>query len=290
MFGYARLSGAAALVITWLPWMAHAQEGETPPPDQRPPIEAEGEEETSREARALFELAHAHYDAGRYEEAAREFSEVYDLLGRAELLYNIHLAHRDAGNVREAVRALRQYLAEAEEDDLRPATRRMLERRLATMESTLPPEEPEEPEGGAGEESGEQGGDGEEQSEPAAAPDVSSEGMSVVPGVVVIGIGAGALLVAGIMGGVSLATMAERDDACSLGPTAMSCPADYDQQAIADRFTVQRDVAWSMLGVGIGIAALGGVLLGVGVSDDRPVTASAACTDSGCAVTAYGVF
>jgi tetratricopeptide (TPR) repeat protein len=291
MLERARYWSAAAVVIALAPAFAGAQE-EPEPAAEEPAAEPgmDVDEETTREARALFDLAHAHYDSGRYDEAAREFTRVHELLGRPELLYNIHLAYRDAGNVREAVNALRRYLAEAPTDDLPAGTRRMLERRLSAMESTLPPE-PESGEPGEGEGTSSEGGAGEEATDDrtAHAPS-SSEGLSAIPGGVVLGIGAAALLVAAIEGGVALATIGERDSMCTLGADSMMCPADYDQQAVVDRFTTHRDVAWGMFAAGLGIAAVGAVLLGVGLSDDRPMTASVACSDTGCGVLARGVF
>lgn len=134
---------AVTLLTAWIPLGAMAQETEGAAPEEAAPSPA-----VVREARAYFELAHAQYDAGRYEEAIRGFERSYDLLPHAELLYNLHLAYRDAGNVERAVDTLRRYLAAA--SDVAPGTRQTLERRLAAMEAALAasgnaPGEPEPP-------------------------------------------------------------------------------------------------------------------------------------------------
>jgi len=92
-------------------------------------------EETVREARALFELAHIHYEAGRYAEAARELEQAFALSPRPQLLYDLHLAYRDLGDSVHSADALRRYLGGS--SDIEPGVRRTLERRLSGLELTI---------------------------------------------------------------------------------------------------------------------------------------------------------
>ncbi|MBX7192598.1 MAG: hypothetical protein K1X94_11100 [Sandaracinaceae bacterium] len=61
-------------------------------------------------ARGHYLMGREHYEAARFDEAAREFQEAYDLSHRPQLFYNLFLAHRDAGHTRDAAAALRQYV------------------------------------------------------------------------------------------------------------------------------------------------------------------------------------
>ncbi len=116
------------LVLTSMPLATHAQEAASAPP-------VTSEQEREREARALFQLAHAHYDTGRYAEAATELERVYGLSPRAEILLDIHLAYRELGNAEGSADALRRYLAAAR--GIAPEDRLVLERRLSALEATL---------------------------------------------------------------------------------------------------------------------------------------------------------
>jgi tetratricopeptide (TPR) repeat protein len=62
------------------------------------------------EARKRFELGRSALEAGRFQQAAADFSEAYRLSGRAQLLYNVYIANRDAANLDAAIDALSGYL------------------------------------------------------------------------------------------------------------------------------------------------------------------------------------
>lgn len=138
----------ASVGLVVLALAARAQAQSAPP--EVPPGAESPDPEREREARALFTLAHAHYDAGQYERAAQELEEAYRLSPRAVILLDVHLAYRELGDTARSADALRRYLAAA--NDLATAERTRLERRLAALEGTLaqqaptsadPPTEPE---------------------------------------------------------------------------------------------------------------------------------------------------
>lgn len=116
------------LLLAAMPLTSHAQDAATSP--------ATGsEQEREREARALFQLAHAHYDTGRYAEAATELERAYELSPRPEILLDIHLTYREIGNAERSADALRRYLAAAR--GIAAEDRIVLERRLGALEATI---------------------------------------------------------------------------------------------------------------------------------------------------------
>jgi tetratricopeptide (TPR) repeat protein len=74
-------------------------------------VQAQAPDAGDERARTLFAAAQAHFDTGDYEQAVGEFSEAYQLSGRAALLYNIYLCHERLGNLDAAVEQLSRYLA-----------------------------------------------------------------------------------------------------------------------------------------------------------------------------------
>src|SRR5688572_14255342 len=105
----------SSLCLVWvvlfacLPWHVHAQ------------VLASDDER----GRTHFEAGASYYDQGRYEDAAREFREAFELSGRPEMLINIAHALERAGHVHDAVRSLEllldrypqtSYRAEAESE------------------------------------------------------------------------------------------------------------------------------------------------------------------------------
>ncbi len=263
---------------------------------------ATDEAEAQREARARFELGHAHYDAGRYVEAAAEFERAYALTHRPGLLYNLHLSYQFAGNMPEATRTLRLYLENA--TDIEATVRRALERRLATAEAALAaqtptgpgPTDPVQPTDPTDPEPREPiveepvvvvtpPGGGE------AVDDTASTGLGLELGLAVVGVGAALVIGAAVTGGLALGAQSERDAACTAGASMDECPASYDQQSVVGRFTTMRDTAWA-LGIVGGIAAAAGVVLViVGATDDAPaVTPQVACGPDGCMAGMSGRF
>lgn len=264
--------------------------------------------EQIREARALFQLAHAHYDAGRYAEAAIELERALEIAPRPQLYFDLHLAYREMGDTERSASALRHFLTEF--DAMEPEQRLTLERRLAALERTLAERAADQSAASAtttGAETTDQSAATDAalraetvaaEGEPAAgvpegvvAREDAGEGLSLAPGVVALTVGALALVGASIAGGVALGTIASRDAMCTLtatgAPGGTECPASLDQASFASRFELERAVAWGLAGGGAALAILGAVLTAVAASDDpppgaRPTVVAALCNLSGC--------
>ncbi len=323
-----RALGAASVCLTVVALLlpaapSRAQEGAsgTAPgaPTQGANPASEPSAEQLREARALFQLAHAHYDAGRYAEAAVELERALQLAPRPQLYLDLHLAYREMGDTERSADALRHYLAEYAA--MEPEQRVTLERRLLALERTLaerasdPTATPAEPtaepapethdgmetdaasraEADARAASSEVGS-----AEEPSTSDGGGDGLPLAPGVIALTVGALALVGAAIAGGVALGTVASRDAMCTLtatgAPGGTECPASLDQAAFASRFELERGVAWGLLGGGAGIVIVGAVLTALAASDDAPdqesagTLVTASCTGDGCVGILAGTF
>ena len=257
---------------------------------------------SDEEARVHFRLGQAYYDSGRFEDAAREFQQAYDLSQRPQLLYNVFLAWRDAAQLGPAIQALEAYLRQVPDVRERDALTARLEsmRRLhqqqeaaraasqarqggtqtqtQTQTQTTPePEVTPEP---------------EPEVTPEPEPEVTPEpeppsvardegGGSIVP-YAVIGAG-GALVLAGALTGI-LALSAE-SDLESMCPMDVCAGTDWmDTRDSGQTLATVTDILLitGVLTAGAGVALL--FLLDDGGSVERyPTTsASAACTPEGC--------
>jgi hypothetical protein len=254
------------------------------------------------EARVHFRLGQAYYDSGRFEDAAREFQQAYDLSQRPQLLYNVFLAWRDAAQLGPAIQALEAYLRDVPDVRERDA----LTARLASMQrlhqqqeaaraasqarpggtQTQPPPEttPEVTPGPEPEVTPEP--------EPEVTPEPDPEpptvardegGGSIVP-YAVIGAG-GALVLAGVLTGV-LALSAESD-------LESMCPMDVcpgtDWMDTRDSGQTLATLTDILLITGVITAGAGVALLFLlddsGSVERHPSTsAAAACTADGCGV------
>lgn len=242
------------------------------------------------EARMRFELGRRYYDTGRFEDAAREFSEAHRLSGRAELLYNLFLAYRDAGDDVHAVETLRAYLPTLEAGERRT----QLEARLRVLEQRLAggADEGEGEGGGEGVVEGSQGGGGGE-GEVAPPPNEgasssSGGGLGVIPWVV-IGVG-GALIVGSVITGVlALDARSSLERMCAADG---SCPPGFeDTQSNGQALAITTDVLW----ITGALAAGTGVVLAIldmtsGSSTSDHATLGGACTADGCFASLQGRF
>lgn len=228
------------------------------------------EESGEGEARMHFRVGRAYYESGRFAEAAREFQMAYDLSHRPALLYNVFVAHRDAGNVGPAIHALREYLRlnpDAEE-------REQLTARLATMERMA-----------------QQQGLGTQatSSEPSATPSASASdgtppesggggGSMWVPGWIVAGVGAAAVVAGVVTGFLALGEQAALDPWCD---DARICDPGFEPTR--DRAGMLAGITDALL-IGGGVVAVAGVVLALVVpSGDRDSpSASIMCTSQGC--------
>lgn len=255
------------------------------------------------EARVHFRLGQAYYDSGRFEDAAREFQQAYDLSQRPQLLYNVFLAWRDAAQLGPAIQALEAYLREVPDVRERDALSARLEsmRRLhqqqeaaraATQARTggtqaqtptqtqTEPEVTPQPEPEVTPQPDPEVTEEPEPEPPTAAPSEGGSG-SIVP-YAVIGAG-GALVLAGVLTGV-LALSAESDleSMCPMD----ACPGNewVDTRDSGQTLATVTDILLitGVLTAGAGVALM--FLLDDGGSVERyPTTsASAACTADGC--------
>lgn len=80
-------------------------------------------------ARTHFEAGRSYYEQARYDDAAREFQESYNLSGRPELLLNISQAEERALHYGDAIAAARRYLDVVPNAD----DRKTLEERIANL-------------------------------------------------------------------------------------------------------------------------------------------------------------
>jgi hypothetical protein len=80
-----------------------------------------------------FESATRKYDTGRYDEAAMEFQQVFDIVGDPALLYNIAQSWRFAGKPEKAILFYRSYLRRSPD----PRNRAEVETRIAELDQQL---------------------------------------------------------------------------------------------------------------------------------------------------------
>jgi hypothetical protein len=296
----------AFLLLVSMTGTAHAQATSPSPAAEAAPVRPSPTADQIREARALFALAHTHYDLGRFAEAAQELERANEIAPRDEIHYDLHLAYREMGDARRSADALRRYLG-SQLVQVDPEQRVILERRLAALDQTLATQAPAEtvsvtapteiapttttePPTTTREPSVELPTATTTLAEPSA-PLTLDAGLDLVPGGIVLGVGAATLVAAAVFGGLAQQTLSDRNAACLLGPTGMECPATLDQSDYNARFFMQRDAGWALLGVGLGTAAVGAILLAVGVTDDREVpSVRAACGPEGCSAAIAGAF
>ena len=81
-------------------------------------------------ARVHFEAGRSYYEQARYDDAAREWQQSFDLSGRPELLLNISQAQERALRYDDAIAAARQYLTLVPE----AADKKTVEDRIVNLE------------------------------------------------------------------------------------------------------------------------------------------------------------
>lgn len=257
-------------------------------------------------ARGHYTLGRALYDAGHFDDAAREFLAAYEIAPRAQLLYNLYLAYRDGSHMVEAADALSRYVATLADGPTKvqlsarlTAMRQMLASRSQTegdeVETTdagvtVEPEQVAEPAPAPPQTSALPAV--EPQAPPAAAP-IAGEATEPRPRTdsrshgpwTVVGAGAGLVLAGALVGGFALKAQSDLESIC---PDREACtPGNWrPTRDRGRRLAVAADALW-MSGAALGVTGLLWVLLRRSADRDG-VTAS--CTSRGCVLGVRGRF
>ncbi len=160
-------------------------------------------------AKAHFAAGRTLYDAGRFESAADEFFEAYQLSGRPELLFNLYVAQRDAGQTEAATMSLERYLETVGDIE----DRANLEARLETLQRQAASRAP----------SGSESTLDAREGEAVASSSANASRSNRLPRVAMV-VG-GTLLVGSLVTGILAAGKASNlDNSCPDN----RCPADFD--------------------------------------------------------------
>jgi tetratricopeptide (TPR) repeat protein len=246
------LAALAALFIIIDAQTAHAQQQQS------------GSAENEQRARELFEVGDDHYAAGRYEQAVEHFQRAYELSPQPALLFNIANAFERMGEYQKAADHLRRYLDSPRADDIASVRERIRRLELAARASEIDAKQREDdkPAPAAA---------GASTASPAQA-EVGVESRAegprrsrVVPFSLMAGGGVA------IAGGVLAAFLSSSagDDADALcnedGLCTRDAKPELDRQK---RLALISDVS---IGVGVGCAAAGALLLFLRRGDDEPL-------------------
>lgn len=298
---------ALSVVFVALPAVPAAAQSEGEPPSDAESTESEGEDDdydprqmrteglNDDAGRSAFRVGQTLYEEGRYVQAATEFERAYELSGRASLMFNAYLAHRDAGQLADAVRTLDTYLREHPE--VTDAER--LSHRLAAMRATLAEQEQSEAERAEREAAAEaerQRLEAEQERLRQEAEDArrraeeAEAGFSPNPiGIIVGGVGVGALVGALAMGLVANGRVSDLEAQCpgDRCTPALDLVAATDK---ADRAILATDI---LLFGGIAVLGTGIALMFIGGDDDEEAPStqvSGACFSEGCTMSVRGSF
>jgi len=136
----AGLAAVMAVISPLLPSPVLAQtEGAAQTDDAAPNNPSDSSNDNEQIAKELFEAGRAAYDAGRFEDALRDFQDAYARSPRPKLLFNIGQSADRLRMDEMALSFLRKYLAEAGDADNRAAVEnrvRVLEQVTAEQKST----------------------------------------------------------------------------------------------------------------------------------------------------------
>ncbi len=214
-------------------------------------------------ARMHFQSGLSYYEQARYEDAAKEFSEAYELSQRPALLLNLSQAYERDLKFAEAIAELDRYLQVFPESpqrrtvETRIARLRELQARVAAS-STPTPAPQSDP---AAEQGTAPPAEPAPQATPDPAPDVqakSDHGSGIsVPGVIVLG-GGGLLLAASLVTGIMAHSRhADLEERCPGG----ICPAEENAQGDIDSGKTLAWLSTGFLAGGVIAAAIGTVLI-----------------------------
>jgi tetratricopeptide (TPR) repeat protein len=213
---------------------------------------AEGVKEAM--AKRHYENGAEYYAQSDYSAALEEFKKADALMPNPKLKFNIGRCYEGMGKLGEAIAAYKLYLKQSTDEKERSLVElriKNLEKRIDSSAKPAPPPEPEKAAGGAAK--------ADAADANAAAPVISERprkrgSTRRLLGWTAIGVGAAALITAGVLGGLSLSKRGEYEDAHANHEFYTDARGLLED---SERFEIGSFVT---LGVGIAAAA-GGVIL-----------------------------
>ena len=213
---------------------------------------AQDESPQVREARMHFDLGTQHYEEADYALSLQEFQRSYEIMRQ--------INHRNAGLV--VFNIARCYSRLNRDREAMQAYQRFLDE--------APPDAP-------------QRADAESELRELRAREALGGGGISPVGPIIAAVGGAAIIAGAIVGGLALAADAEAAEGCIDG----HCPVE--NAARADEAQLLANVADGLLFSGLGIAAVGVVLIFV-LPEEESTPVSAGCTGDGCMITVRGRF
>jgi hypothetical protein len=233
-------------------------------------------------ARGHYLMGLEAYRGGRFDDAAREFGQAYELSHHTELLFNLFLAQRDAVHTAAAVDSLRAYIAATPDAD----NAELMRARLATMETQLAAEQEREREHAAivateTAASEAEASEAEEMpDEHAVAPPAPAPGPDAAPWIVV-GVGGALVIGAIVTGALTASTYADVSNHCPDGV----CPTSYDleqSRSSGTTLALTTDILGAVGAAAIAVGLVWGIVDLTSSHEPAPTDASIACSPLGC--------
>ncbi|MDP2307864.1 MAG: tetratricopeptide repeat protein [Pseudomonadota bacterium] len=254
-----------SLLFLCLSGAAHAQ---SLPPAPDP---ADVQPADDARARELFENGSLLYDEGRYEDAIAAWKEAWRLSGRALLLFNMANATERLGRYEEAMELLSRYRAFAPAEERETLDRRIrnIERRLDEVEAMAPVPAPLPPPVAATSGAAATG----------SVATVPKKPVRAVP-LVLLGVGGASLVTGAVFGVRALGARADAAALCTPLGDQVWCP-----ESAAGPLAVDRESALvADIGLGVGIGAVAGGLIGLLLPQKAPVKVALHVQDDGAMV------
>jgi tetratricopeptide (TPR) repeat protein len=233
------------------------------------PAPAAGQGVKKEMAKRHFKNGAAYYDQANYSAALSEFTKAYELASAPELKFNIGRCYEGLGRLEEAIAAYKQYLQAAPETGDRTSIELRIKNLEKRLEATRPPPSPPPPgpeptggdaaapkaTGGGGADGGGTDGGGTDGASPVISERPARPGSTRrLIGWTAVGVGAAALITAGILGGLALSKTGAYEDAHA------NHELYADARGLLEAAEGLETGSFVALGVGIAAAA-GGVIL-----------------------------
>ncbi len=210
------------------------------------------------DAKVHYETGIREFDLGRYDEAAQEFVDAYELVGEPAILYNIAQAYRLGERFEKSAQFYRSFLRHMGQ----VANRAEIEGRIAEMDERaadlkrkVEREAIEKAERRASRQSGERTSERPSTDDPPRQPQTSSSGRGLkIGGYVVFAISAGFVGMGGAMSGLAARASSSVENAASMNGTFTTDLRDIEASGkLYDKLAI---VGYSLAGA----TAIGGAL------------------------------